>query len=325
MIIVRSPLRITLGGGGTDLPSFSKENEGFCISAAISKYVYVGVNKSFRKGINLKYSEYEFVDDVKNIRHPIFREVMSWIGFETPQVEIFSVADVPSGGAGLGNSGAFTVALIKALASYKNISMSNHDIAEQACRINMRVLKNIQGKQDEYASAIGGITAFTFKKDVSVSYHPVNINFDIARELEENLLLFYTNKQHVSNDILKYQNNKTKSKDADIIKNLKETKEIGKLCEAYLDNDMLHHFGDALNKQWDLKEERMPYHDEYLQEIHDGFNIHGAIGNKIIGSGLGGFFLVYSTSNRAIRKYAKEKGLEELHFQFDFEGCKRLV
>lgn len=325
MIIVRSPLRITFGGGGTDLLSFSKKYEGFCISAAISKYVYVGVNKSFKKGINLKYSEYEHVDNADDIKHPIFREVIKWVGFETPQVDIFSVADVTSSGAGLGNSGAFTVALIKALLSYKNISMSNEQIAELACHINMDILENIQGKQDEYASALGGINSFCFKKDGWVEHTPINMKFDAIKQLEENLLLFYSNKQHISNDVLRYQNDKTNNDDIKVIENLQRTKLAGYEAKNYLEESKLMTFGKGFNKQWDLKEERMPSHDEYLQKIHDGFNSHGAIGNKIIGSGMGGFFLVYSEFNSLTRKYARQIGLEELYFQFDFEGCKRLV
>lgn len=325
MIIVRVPLRITLGGGGTDLPSFATKYGGFCVSASISKYVYVGVNKTFKEEINLKYSEYEYVKSTDEIKHPIFKEALDWAKFNTPQIEIFSVADVPSSGAGLGNSGAFTVALIKALSSHKNISLSNKEVADIACMINMEKLKKTQGKQDEYACAIGGINSFDFLPNGEVYFSPINMKFDRMKELEENLLLFYSKKLHTTEDILKFQEENTENNNIDMINNLEKTKEIGYLSKDYLESGKLQRFGELLNLQWKVKEARMPHSDNFLVKIHNGFNAHGAIGNKIIGSGMGGFFLVYTTTSQSVRDYAKAKGLEELYFQFDFEGCKRLV
>ena len=324
MIIVRSPLRITLGGGGTDLPSYANNYEGFCISATISKYSYVAINHSFFEGINLKYSKDENVHSVGYIEHPVFREALKWIRLKTPQIEIVSVADVPSNGAGLGNSGAFTVALLKALCGYKNIPYSQEQIAELACDINMVRLGKTQGKQDEYASAIGGINAFTFKRDGSVGYRHLKIEHDTLVELEENLMLFYTGVAHDTESILKYQEKLTKE-EPDMVSSLHLVKDQGLISETCLEQGNLNSFAKSLNEQWALKEARMPEGSAYLRNVHDETLKNGSLGTKIVGSGNGGFFMCYANDKAKLRKYFKEQGMGELRFSFDFEGVKRMV
>jgi D-glycero-alpha-D-manno-heptose-7-phosphate kinase len=325
VIIVRSPLRITLGGGGTDLPSYANKYGGFCLTAAINKYCYVAINRTFQKGINLKYSEYERVDHIDDIKHPVFREVLKWAKFTTPQVEIISIADVPSEGAGLGNSGAFTVALIKAISSYKNIHISNEEIAELACDININKLGKTQGKQDEYASALGGIQCLEILPDSYVYHYSPEITFDKTEELGENLLLFYTNRTHNTEDILHHQEIHTISNTTNMLENLHKTKESGNMARRFLHEGALELFAKELDKQWTLKEERMPKKDMILEDFRIGFKTHGALGVKLVGSGMGGFFLVYSTDKARVRSYAYSIGLDEMHFQFDFEGCKRMI
>lgn len=325
MLLVRSPLRITFGGGGTDLPSYANNHMGFCVSATISKYSYVAINHSFFEGINLKYSNNEFVQSPELINHPIFREALKWIKLKTPQIEIVSVGDVPSNGAGLGNSGAFTVALLKALCSYKNLQYSQEKIAELACDINMIRLGKTQGKQDEYASAIGGINAFTFKQDGSVYYRPLQISHDTMIELEENLMLFYTGIAHDTESILKHQEKLTKE-EPNMVVNLHLAKDQGVLSELYLEEGKLNEFAHSLNEQWSLKEARMPSgSDDYLRIIHDKTLSNGSLGTKIVGSGGGGFFMCYANDKQKLRKYFKEQNMEELRFSFDFEGVKRMV
>jgi D-glycero-alpha-D-manno-heptose-7-phosphate kinase len=324
MLMIRSPLRITLGGGGTDLPSYANIYGGFCISAAISKYVYVGINRPYEEGIILKYSQVETASKASEIQHPIFREAIGMLHFKTPQLEIASIADVPSNGSGLGNSGAFTVALIKALYNHKNIPISQEEVAELACTLNMEKLGKTQGKQDEYISALGGIQHMTFSKDGTI-VEPIELSHDTLLELEENLMLFYTGFKHDTESILNLQNTKTLQNDSDVLENLKATKNLGVISYLKLRNGYLEDFGNCLNDQWKLKEERMPEKNIFLHELHFALNNNGAIGNKIVGSGMGGFVLVYAHDKAQVRKFMKNKGLEELRFGFDFEGCKRIV
>lgn len=323
MLLIRAPLRITLGGGSTDLPSYADRYSGFCISAAISKYSYVGINHSFYDGIILKYSETENTKTPEEIKHPIFREALKEINLSTPQVEVVSIGDVPSNGAGLGNSGSFTVALLKALYSYKNIPKSQEYIANMACEINMNRLGKIQGKQDEYISAIGGINAMTFNIDGSVRCEPLKLSHETLIDLEENLMLFYTGVNHDSESILSYQNKN--SYDEDMVTNLHQVKDCGERSKEYLESGDMLNFAKCLNEQWELKEERMPKKNITLEELHYSSLEHGAVGSKLIGSGMGGFIMCYVNNKNKLRQYMKSIGLEELRFSIDFEGCKRMV
>jgi D-glycero-alpha-D-manno-heptose-7-phosphate kinase len=325
MILVRSPLRITFGGGGSDILSYSKIYEGFCISAAISKYSYVGINHTFKEGINLKYSNIENVETVNKIDHPIFREALKLINLKTPQIEIVSIADVPSNGSGLGNSGSFSVALLKALYSYKNIPTLPDKIAELACDININKLGKIQGKQDEYICALGGITCLEFNKNGDVDHYALNISHDTLIDLEENLTLFYTGINHNTESILSYQEEKTKENDITMIDNLHEVKAVGYSSKNFLLNGRIKQFGELLNFQWELKEKRMPQTNSWLNELHYNSLKNGAIGSKIVGSGAGGFILSYVEDKNKFRKYMKSIGLEELRFTFDFSGVKQIV
>lgn len=325
MIIVRAPLRITFGGGGTDLPSFANSYGGFCVSATISKYAYVAVNHAFKEGIILKYSDSENVKNIQEIKHPIFKEALRELGLRTPQIEIISIADVPSSGAGLGNSGAFTVALLKALYAYKNIPATSKYIAEKACAINMGTLHKTQGKQDEYICAFGGIASLEFLPNGEVDYQPLRIPHTAMIDLEENLMLFYTGLAHDTESILSIQDKFTKDNDSKMIRNLFDVREVGIQSKELLLKGKVREFGELLNYQWELKEQRMPKTNPFLLGIHNDLLINGAIGSKIIGSGQGGFVMVYAEDKRKVRNYMDCRGLEELRFTFDFEGCKRMV
>ena len=325
MIITRAPLRLTFGGAPTDLDSYSRKYGGFCISATINKYVYVAVNRTFNEQIFLKYSNIEKVKSVDEIGHPIFREAIRLMNFKTPQLEVSSMADVPSNGSGLGNSGAFTVALLKALYQYRNIKVSDEAIASQACAINIDILNKAQGKQDEYASMLGGLNCFYFEKDGKVYSEPLKISHENMLKLQDNLLLFYTGYSHDTNTTLKYQESKTVMGDSEMIRNLDNARSIGMLSKRFLELGDLDSFGELLNEQWKNKEERMPKRNIVLEEVHSIFLNSGAIGAKIIGSGGGGFMMVYTTNHENVRAIAKFLRMEELRFSFDFEGCKRMV
>src|SRR5215210_2684830 len=210
MIITRSPLRITLGGGGTDLPSYYGEHGGFLIAAAIDKYVYVTVMRPFTPGIYLKYSKLEQVDAAEDVHHPIIREAIKLVGFRTPQVEITTLADIPAG-TGLGSSGSFTTALVKALYAHRRRLLHPSKLAELACEIEIDRLKEPIGKQDQYIAAFGGVTAFQFNKDDTVSIHPVHCSEKTMHDLEDSLLLFFTGYSRRAASILKDQDRRSRA------------------------------------------------------------------------------------------------------------------
>lgn len=204
MIISRSPLRITLGGGGTDLPSYYREHEGFVISAAIDKYVYVIAMRTFVEGVILRYSRLEHVEKVSEVQHPIIREALEMLGFKTPQIELTSFADIPAG-TGLGSSGSFTTALLKSLYTHRRRQLGDKELAELACHIEIDRLGEPIGKQDQYIAAVGGLTCFTFHKDHQVTAEPLSISMDTMFDLEDNLLLFFTGFSRSASGILKDQ------------------------------------------------------------------------------------------------------------------------
>ena len=226
MIIGRSPLRISLGGGGTDLPSYSNHHGGYLIAAAINKYVYVSANRPFQEEINLKYSKIESVKRVGEIQHPIIREVLRTLELESPQIELSSVADIPAG-TGLGSSGSFTTALIKTLYTHYKRNIHPKELAELACKIEIEVLKEPIGKQDQYIAAFGGISEFTFHQDGTVSSNPLKLSIETIHNLEDNLLLFFTGISRSASSILIDQVNQTSKNDQTMIQNLHFVKELG--------------------------------------------------------------------------------------------------
>src|SRR5258706_10227984 len=250
MIIARSPLRITLGGGGTDLPSYYRGHEGFLLAAAIDKYVYVTVTRPFTPGIFLKYSQLEHVDDVHDVQHPIIREAIRMLDFKTPQVEITTLADIPSG-TGLGSSGSFTTALLKALYVHRMRQIEPRDLAELACEIEIDRLGEPTGKQDQYIAACGGLTCFTFHPDDRVDVEPLKISMDTRFDLEDNLLLFFTGFSRSAGLILSDQNIKTKSSDKDMIANLHFVKELGLKSKTLLESGKTTEFGSLMPEHWE--------------------------------------------------------------------------
>src|SRR5436309_2757071 len=235
MIIARSPLRITLGGGGTDLPSYYRGHEGFSIAAAIDKYVYVTVMRPFTEGIYLKYSKLEHVQQIDEVQHPIIREAMKMLGFRTPQVEITTLADIPAG-TGLGSSGSFSTALLKALYAHRRRLLHPNELAELACEIEMDRLGEPIGKQDQYAAAFGGVTCFTFNPDGSVDASPLKTNMKGLFDLEDNLLLFFTGFSRSAGAILQDQKARTEQADAAMLKNLHYVKELGQRSREALES-----------------------------------------------------------------------------------------
>lgn len=324
MIIVRSPLRVSLGGGGTDLPSYYREHEGFLLSAAIDKYIYVSIHKPFKKGISLKYSEDEHVESIADIKHPIIREAISLLNIQNPQLEIISMADI-SAGTGLGSSGSFTTALVKALYAYQKRHVHQDELAEIACNIEIERLKEPIGKQDQYISAIGGITCFAFHKNDAVTSASLNINGQILNELEDNLLLFFTGFSRSASEILKDQDIKSKNNDNKMLDNLHYIKELGYKSKNALESGDLSLFGELMHEHWLNKKKRSGGMSN--ADIDNWYNLaikNGAVGGKLVGAGGGGFLMFMAENPKKLRAAMSKAGLEEIRFRFDFEGTKIL-
>ena len=324
MIITRSPLRISLGGGGTDLPSYYTEHEGFLISAAIDKYVYITLHRTFNKKTILKYSRIENVDNTDDIEHPIFREALKLLEMDDYKMEICSMADIPAG-TGLGSSSSFTTALLTALHAAKGDIVSTRTLAEEACEIEMNRLHEPIGKQDQYISAYGGITSMVFKKDGYVWVEPVNIKQETLYNLEDNLILFFTGFTHSAGNILKEQDDASKKKDKDMTGNLDFVKELGYRSRDALEKGDLHEFADIMNVHWDYKKKRSGgMSNPRIDEWYELAMKHGALGGKLIGAGGGGFLMFYTENKVELRRAMSEAGLEEVRFRFEPEGAKVL-
>ena len=320
MLISRSPLRVTLGGGGTDLPSYYKKKNGFLISAAIDKYVYVTITRPFKQGIYLKYSKIEKVKKVSEIFHPIIKEVLKEQNFKKPQIEITTLTDIPAG-TGLGSSGSFTTALIKALYFYKNRRIQTKDLAEKACDIELNKLKEPIGKQDQYISAYGGINCFYFKKSGEVIVEPLKISNKTLLSLKNNLLIFFTGYSRNASDILKEQDKKTKKQNEEMIKNLDFIKNIGLKSKKYLESGDLGKFAELMNIHWEYKQSRSKQMtNKKITKYYKDALKNGAIGGKIVGAGGGGFLMFYANDIKKLRKKMIQRGLEEVKFDFDFRG-----
>jgi D-glycero-alpha-D-manno-heptose-7-phosphate kinase len=325
VIIARSPLRISLGGGGTDLSSYYKDHEGFLIAAAIDKYVYVSVSRPFHEGIVLKYSKIETINEVARIEHPAIREALDYMKLNSPQIEISSFADIPSG-TGLGSSGSFTTALLKALHGHYRRNIHPQQLAELACQIEIEKLGEPIGKQDQYIAAYGGITEFRFHRDGSVSSTPLNLSVQTVHDLEDNLLLFFTGISRSAGTILRDQVEKSEASDAKMIHNLNFTKDLGLRSKAALLQGDTRNFGELMHEHWEHKKSRSNgmtsdfIDNAYSQAIHAG-----AVGGKLVGAGGGGFLMFYAHDKEKLRKKMAEIGLEEVRFQFDFEGTKVIL
>jgi D-glycero-alpha-D-manno-heptose-7-phosphate kinase len=325
MIITRSPLRITLGGGGTDLPSYYARHGGFLVAAAIDKFVYVTVMRPFTPGIFLKYSKLEHVDRVDEVQHRIIREALRELDFKTPQVEITTLADIPAG-TGLGSSGSFTTALLKALYAHRRRLLHPSELAELACDIEITRLGEPVGKQDQYIAAYGGVTCFTFHPDGQVEAEPLRLPMEALFDLEDNLLLFFTGFSRSAGEILEDQRTRSDRNEAQMIQNLHEVKELGLRARAALASGDVTGFGALMDDQWEQKKRRSGgMSNARIDEWYELGRRSGALGGKLVGAGGGGFLLFYSEDHRRLRAAMAKAGLEEVRFRFDFEGTQVLL
>ena len=325
MIIARSPLRISLGGGGTDLPSYYKKHGGFLLAAAIDKYVYATVLRPFSPGVYLKYSKIEHVNHINDVQHPIIREVLKEMKLDTPQIEITTLTDIPAG-TGLGSSGSFTTALIKGLFTHYRREIHPKELAELACKIELENLKEPIGKQDQYIAAFGGITSFTFDKDGEVISENLKISTDTLHNLEDNLLLFFTGISRSASSILLDQDKRSINNDSEIAKNLHYIKELGfRSRDALLAGD-LENFGHLMNEHWEHKRIRSSgMTNDFIDEIYTKALHNGAVGGKLVGAGGGGFLMFYASDRSKLRAAMNKYNLEEVRFSFDYEGTKIIL
>src|SRR3954466_9634500 len=324
MIIARSPLRVTLGGGGTDLPSYYEKFGGFLIAAAIDRYVYITLHDTFVPDLIVKYSELERVPEAKQLKHPIIREAFGLLGIEGRSLELTSMADIPAG-TGLGSSGSFTTALLKALHAHKRNLVHPAEVAAQACEIELGRLKEPIGKQDQYIAAYGGITCFKFLENGKVEAWPLKISEETRYNLEDNLLLFFTGYSRSASAILKEQDQKSKTADPAMIENLHFVKDLGKQSQKALESGDLPEFARLMDVHWQRKKERSRgMSNPHINEWYDSAMANGALGGKLIGAGGGGFLMFYADDKVKLRHAMREKGLTEVRFRFDFEGTRIL-
>jgi len=325
MIITRSPLRISLGGGGTDLPSYYRKHGGFLLAAAIDKYIYITVHRRFVDGFLLKYSQLEEVASIDEIRHPIIREALKLAGVQERNLEIASMADIPAG-TGLGSSGSFTTALLKALHAVRKNLVHPSELAEQACSIEIEKLREPVGKQDQYISAYGGITCFEFLPDGRVQASPLNVSEQTLLELEDNLLLFFTGYARSASKILQEQHDKSTQSDEAMLENLHFVKELGRQSQRALEASNLREFARLMDVHWQRKKERSSImSNEFINNSYDVAMANGAAGGKLIGAGGGGFLMFYAEDTAHLRNAMRERGLTEVRFRFEPEGTKILI
>jgi D-glycero-alpha-D-manno-heptose-7-phosphate kinase len=318
-------MRISLGGGGTDLPSYYEQHTGFLIAAAINKYVYLSLNETFKPGLLLKYSRLERVEGPDQIEHPIIREAFSLLGIEDRSLELTSMADIPAG-TGLGSSGSFTTALLKVLNAWKKNLVHPAELAQQACEIELDRLREPIGKQDQYIAAYGGITCFKFLPGGKVEAWPLKVSEETLYNLEDNLLLFFTGYSRSASSILKEQDDKSKAADASMIENLHFVKGLGFQSRQALEAGNLDEFARLMDVHWQRKKQRSGnMSNPCVNEWYDLAMANGAGGGKLIGAGGGGFLMFYATDKVRLRHTMRQAGLKEVRFRFDFEGTKLLI
>ena len=324
MIVVRAPLRVSLGGGGTDLPSYYERREGFLIAAGLKQHIFVIINQSFEPNLKLKYSRYEEVTELNQIRHPFVRAALERFSIEPKFLEISSQADIPSG-TGLGSSGAFGVAFLQALSDFFSLNLSRIEIAEHACDIEINVLNEPSGKQDQYASTFGGLNTYTFKKTGEVEVRSLNLRPSDRYNFEDSLLMYFTGKTRRSTSILEEQRAKTQGDDSKMLESLDATKQIGfQSRDALLAGD-LSAYGNLMHEHWLRKKQRSEQMtNKEIDAAYECARAAGAYGGKLIGAGGGGFLLFVCENRQNVRAAMDDFGLREVSLDFDSQGVQTI-
>ena len=320
MIITRTPFRMSFVGGGSDLPSFYRRHEGCVLSTTINKYMYIIIHPTFnREGTVVKYNETETVSNIRQIQHPIARQLL--LDHKLDGVEIVSTADVPSG-TGLSSSSAYTVGLIHALYAFQGKFCSQERVAREACELEIEKLGEPIGKQDQYGTAVGGLKLIRFLPDESVDVEPLIVSSDIRRRLDGNLLLFYTGMTHSAGAILEEQSSNVAG-EGDKFQNLVRMTELAYRMRDALTEGNLDAFGHILNENWELKRQLASgisngVVDKYYRIAMES----GALGGKLLGAGGGGFLLFYCPEERQPRLRSALSDLVEFPFHLENTGTK---
>jgi D-glycero-alpha-D-manno-heptose-7-phosphate kinase len=323
MIITRTPFRVTLGGGGTDLPSFYQEHGGFILAVAIDKYMFLNVNTPIVDDkVRVRYTSSEMVDHVDEVKHTLAREALRYFGVASG-IEIVSIADIPAG-TGLGSSSSYLVGLLNALHTLMQDQATPQKLAEEACFIELETLKKPIGKQDQYMAAFGGLTTLHIGRDGRVEVTRLELDVDLVESLEHNILMFYTNEMRDATSILKRQDEATRTKDRVVVRSLREIKDIGLEIGEAISKGNLRRFGELLDVHWQSKKQLANgISNPQIDAWYELAKQNGAIGGKISGAGGGGFLMLYCEENKTrLREALRSAGLRELKFRFDFEGSK---
>ena len=330
MMISKTPVRISLGGGGTDLPSYYEKREGFLIAGAINKHVYVSVNEDFFNNYSLKYSKIERTNNINNIKHNLIRETLKYLNIPSG-IEITSLADIPAG-TGMGSSGAFLISLLNSFKNYNSLrEVEKRELAEEACKIEIDIMKEHEGKQDKYVCAFGGIRAYKFHRDGKVSIIPL-INEDIIKsELQHNLFLFYTGhiREKTASHTLQQQDEKIKKDDSEMMQYMDEIKEIGIESKKALEDSRFEFYGSLLHRHWCIKKKYSEKSsNKEINKIYDFALKQGAIGGKMIGAPGGGFLMFYHPGpvkeHWGFVSAMEDIGMKNIKFKFDMEGVVSL-
>lgn len=318
MIISRTPFRVSFVGGGTDLPSFYDQEPGAVLSTTINKYVYITVNKRFDDTLRISYSKTEIADRLDLIQHPLFRETMRTVGTDAG-LEITSVADVPSG-TGLGSSSSFTVGLLHALHAYRSQYKAAADLASEACHIEMDILGEPIGKQDQYAAAFGGLRRYQFNGDGRVHVDPIICASETRAALFDHLMLFYLGGSRDANQVLKEQSRNTNDK----ISCLRKMRDSVQLFQAILTRGTrLNEIGELLHEAWSCKRQlACNISNSRVDEFYERARTAGALGGKLLGAGIGGFLLLFCEPQKRTQVRSALRELREVPFAFEPEGSK---
>ena len=322
MIISKTPLRITLAGGGTDLPSYYKKNSGYVLSLAINKYIYISLNKTFVDSFQLKYSEYEKVKKISHIKHNLIRESFKHFKIRD-KLEIASIADVPSG-TGLGSSGSFGVGLFNVLSKYKNLNFSKRELAIESSKIEMEKLKANVGHQDNIIAAYGGITEQVYQSD-KIKIKKLKTSSEFRNVISNNLVMVYTNFERSASKILQKQNVLSKEKNLEMITNLNNTKELGFETKKLIINNNFKEYYKILKEHWKIKKSRdKNITNSKIDQMYEYGIKNGAESGKLIGAGGGGFLLFFThNKNKLISAFNKKK-VREFEFSISDEGTQIL-
>jgi D-glycero-alpha-D-manno-heptose-7-phosphate kinase len=323
MIVSRAPVRFSLGGGGTDLPSYSREHGGFVVAAAVDKFVFVCVARRFQATIRLAYSESEIVDSVDQIRHRIFREALKMSGVDRG-IELHSLADVPAN-TGLGSSSTFTVALLNGLHAFKREFVPVEQLAREACELEIEKLGEPIGKQDQYIAAYGGVSALTFHPDGSVDVERLPLREEVIDDLESNLVIYYSGVERAASSVLKEQAKTIVQNKDDAVQRMHRIKALGHDTKRILLSGKVDTYGEMLHEHWTNKRKLASnMADGTIDEHYEAARKAGAIGGKLMGAGGGGFFMFYvrAAERRRVQETLSGRGLRPMRFRFDFDGAR---